>query len=1077
MSKNKNGGNGKERALVPEDSEWTPSLKGDSLETFRRVEKVLLRDGRAKLFENLKDGLKKAGKKGSESFLEKFIEDNPLFLGEIFRQEAKEIVDEATRAGSKGVEMVVQAGGESADVAEASSAASELVRHTSLLAANAGPDGSFLTASDRKQKDRKEQDENNKLRSVRTGDVRLFNGGAEKIYGKWTGISIKKLGEETGLMGMKAEATRRIKEIEDVDGTPMSLDDLRVRRLALMDLLREMSLKTDALLAAEKAPVVPQAKPEQIRGEAYHIGLRNGIEKRIDALENIVYLAPAKENFDEDAFRVYLKDTFAPFRSQGSKIADELSKLDREKDPAVRDEMQEKLIARATEWEKQAAEIQKFMETEPFNKLVAAPEKKIAGKERFKNSMAWLKDRGKDLTQKAKDLEIGKQIRVVGEKYNKIPRKYKYATSAMLLVGGLSAGAIGGSVGAAALGMIGVGRLGYRAVGATAAFVSIEAKLIARREKKEGRFNRHPKAVAAGVAALILLGAPASRLVMEHTGLGEEIHDAAEYIGKHMSEGLRWLYEHLPTRGGFAKGAIAEHPGLVPPSVVGAPSVIHSNDFEQSAWSDHTTGAPTHAPDVIHGDNFEQPEWNGGNGIVEVHQGDNLWNILKQQLHESGATDGMTEQQENYVIDSIEDKLRAASGDDLLKMGFSSENIDVIRAGEKLDLSGILGNKDAMRNILERAGHLGAATPPEGVAVADRAPGVIHKEDFESYSKWDSSQTLNHPVVETQIKAPTPRGSGHGFYGSGVQSGVKPGGFYGPEHPHTVNFGEKGPVEPIHRGRIGGFYGTDHPNTARFGRFASPENHIDANVHADVDVHSAAQSAVENVVADVATPKDPAAHLWEMRHPGETAPDSFLRKAQELRAHGVPLENSPLFAEEALSRMDSHLKEIFGTVGSKSGEWNAWKDYPAAEIIKMPRSSFTNLNVPKLQDYVRELAERTGLEPKVRGGRMESLEHFIVRAEAGSLNMDLGGGSEIDLKSAPGLYEGIDSEYVSKGTEAPTYFEQEPVPDMPPRYNSANSFRGNNYGSRFQGDQYPRYKPMPGGFRGNRWWNPFSWRR
>lgn len=1041
MSKGKN--NGKEKAPLPAEAEWTPPLKGEDLSLYFRVKEKM----DPKSLGALNKRLEKAGKKGAGAELEAFITEKNISLEAEPKKEVERVVDESIKAGHEGVDRVAREGGGHEDVTEARGAAEELVRHTIALAADAGPDGLFVTKSD------KERKKENKLKILRLEDVKWFNKEAEKIYGKWAGISIKKLADETGLMKMKAEMTRRIKEIEDIDGTPMSPDDLRVRRVALLDLLKEASLKTESLLNAEKAPVVAETKqktrPEHVRGEAYSIGLRNGIEKIIDTLENMVYLAPAKENFDEDAFRVYLKDTFAPFRSQGDKIADELSRLDREKDPAIRDEMEKKLIARATEWEKQAAEIQEFLGMGPFNKLAATPEKKTASKERFKNSMAWLKDRGKDLTQKAKDLEIGKQIRAVGERYNKIPRKYKYATSAALVLGGVSAGMVGGSVGAAALGMIGVGRLGYRAIGAAAAFVSIEAKLQQRKEIKEGIFNKHPKAVAAGVAALILFGAPASKFAIEHVGLGEEVRDAAEYVRKHIGEGLEWLSGHMGLGHGLVADTTLEKlPVSGPREMLGQIQPLSPEGG---------------IPDVIHSDDFEQPEWSGGNGIVEVRQGDNLWNILKQQLHESGATDDMTEQQKNYVIDSIQDKLREASEEDLLKMGFSSKDIGVIHAGEKLDLSGILGNKDTMHNILERAGHLGATTPPEGMAVAG-TPEVIHSDDFENYSKWEGGQAADHPVAETQNEAPAPRrGSGHGFYGDGVKKDVKIGGFYGNEHPHRVNFGEHG-IEDVTDVRSGGSGGLEHGRTVDLGQHGAGKYGI-AEAMADSRTVEAANAAEAG---------DQISRLWEMRHPGESAPSSLIERAQELRAHGIPLENNPLFAEESLSRVEDRLKDIFGPAGSKSGEWNSWKEtYSAAEIIKMPRSSFANLNVPKLQDYVRELVEKTGLEPETRGGRTETLGHFIIRAEAGSLNMDLGGGSYINMENAPGLLEELEGEYVPE-TEDYSHLEHSNLPEPPPPYNGGGSFQGDRPYTRFQADQYPRPKPWPGGFHGNRrWWNPF----
>ena len=456
----------------------------------------------------------------------------------------------------------------------------------------------------------------------------------------------------------------------------------------------------------------------------------------------------------------------------------------------------------------------------------------------------------------------------------------------------------------------------------------------------------------------------------------------------------------------MAHGA-AEHESVAHTEAAGvhAPAqhpleAIHKGDFENSGYEGKTLETihkggfegddyGSKPLEQIHNANFENSEWGYGNGIIEIHHGGNAWNGIKAYLQENKLIEGLTDRQRDYVIASIEKNINDLSDADFAKTGFSGRDVDLVYEGQKLDLSQVLGDRDKMDAILERAGHLGEVAPPEGVAVAET--------------------TTHVPGVEEHV--------------------------------------------------------TEHAASA-------VGDHADLADASGEDLHSETQSAAENLAADTATSEDPAVRLWEMRHPGEIAPDSVLRKAHELLAHGVPLENNPLFVEESLSRVEGRLKDIFGSVGSRSSEWNAFKEYSAAEVLNMPESRLHGHLSSQVQDYARELMEKTGLEPEVRGRRMESLGHFIIRAEAGSLSMDLGGGSMIDLDSAPGLYQETDSDYVFS-TKTPTYFEQEPIPEMPPRPIGGAGFRYNHVPG-FNPDHHPFFRPHHRGFWGGWRWNPFS---
>ncbi len=85
--------------------------------------------------------------------------------------------------------------------------------------------------------------------------------------------------------------------------------------------------------------------------------------------------------------------------------------------------------------------------------------------------------------------------------------------------------------------------------------------------------------------------------------------------------------------------------------------------------------------------------------IYEIRKGDNLWNIIKSQLEDRKITEGLSEGKQTYIIDDLKDKFAKLNSEELKKLGISSGNIDKLTAGDKIDLTSVLGSKNGLGNI------------------------------------------------------------------------------------------------------------------------------------------------------------------------------------------------------------------------------------------------------------------------------------------------------------------------------------------------------------------------------------------
>ena len=315
--------------------------------------------------------------------------------------------------------------------------------------------------------------------------------------------------------------------------------------------------------------------------------------------------------------------------------------------------------------------------------------------------------------------KIGKMAHNVILAYKKMPMKYKIAISGVLLAGGLATGA------GVPAGLFGGLALGKRMLGASAAGVGATGWAEARAHNKEqasiqkelqtfkelsleqqkahlagfddqtfNQLNKEFQGKIAGRGRRVMLGIGATAGVMALGSAGKFFGGATEYVDNGVDASGMDAAEH-------ALGGITE-----PTTSLETGGLVNS-ELIQKAGQETFGGEisfDTDLPEIpeIPGNPMVEsaPAFELSDVSVEVKTGDNLWNIIKNQLETNNQLAGMTEDQKIMAIDELKDKFAELNPNQLKKIGFTSGNIDKIFPGNELNLTKILGSSESVQHAL-----------------------------------------------------------------------------------------------------------------------------------------------------------------------------------------------------------------------------------------------------------------------------------------------------------------------------------------------------------------------------------------
>lgn len=131
--------------------------------------------------------------------------------------------------------------------------------------------------------------------------------------------------------------------------------------------------------------------------------------------------------------------------------------------------------------------------------------------------------------------------------------------------------------------------------------------------------------------------------------------------------------------------------------------------------------------------------------ISELHsvkKGENVWSIIEAKLKNAGLLKGLSETQQNYLIDSLKDKVEANPK----SIGIAGNNADLIYPGERLNLSEVM-QPETIKAVLEEAGVLADENPPGTVTTPSAQPN-------EPATATSTETAKTTPVPETTASTP-----------------------------------------------------------------------------------------------------------------------------------------------------------------------------------------------------------------------------------------------------------------------------------------------------------------------------------
>ncbi len=184
-----------------------------------------------------------------------------------------------------------------------------------------------------------------------------------------------------------------------------------------------------------------------------------------------------------------------------------------------------------------------------------------------------------------------------------------------------------------------------------------------------------------------------------------------------------------------------------------------------------------------------------------------MWKIIENKLQSQGDFKGLNEGQRTYLIDTFKDKITAMSPDKLKEIGILSGDPNVLKAGEHIDLTSVLGNTEVVQNAKHASEMLSntasKAIEANNLKISDWASAHPHEaitsdriKDILSGNANQPQSAVPAPVQPTNVPGAEPQ--------SAVHAPVQPTNVPGAEPQSAVH----APVQPTN------VPGTDHLSAA-----------------------------------------------------------------------------------------------------------------------------------------------------------------------------------------------------------------------------------------------------------------------
>ncbi|MBI4118119.1 MAG: hypothetical protein HY455_01075 [Parcubacteria group bacterium] len=343
-------------------------------------------------------------------------------------------------------------------------------------------------------------------------------------------------------------------------------------------------------------------------------------------------------------------------------------------------------------------------------------ERAMTPEEQAERMEAWLGAMQASLQAEAERKSLWQYMKGASERYSKLPFYQKIAVGLALTAGVGSGALLGGPAGLAVTAGAMAAKLGVGFLTFLGTYEAVESLAERSRERQIKFWNKYPKVLGA-VAGAISGGISAY-------SIGHALEWVADTFAVNATEGAA----RVATEVAVGSGADLK-------AELGALGV------ETSSASDYAPGSGVYGTEVaasqdgvVEGVAQEAartaPEITAEavrTITAEVAKGDTVWGLLKGAI--STDLQGLSPEQQTYVIDGIKDKLAAMSPQELKDIGIKSGNIDRIFPGQKIDFTTLLGDSslveklktgaenltaEQLQNIRE-GGAVGAAPAPEVV--------------------------------------------------------------------------------------------------------------------------------------------------------------------------------------------------------------------------------------------------------------------------------------------------------------------------------------------------------------------------